>query len=396
MAEGRGRERRKRAMTIRRWAAMVSGVVLSVIVAGGLVPATLRAQSKPPAAAPADTSASAAKYQAAMAEWKSRIVPAAKKEGEVIWYSCAQATEAEGTITAFNKAYPDIQVSQVLGPGYQMVEKISTEAAAGRVQADVYQCGGQSGRTIAWRGLGEEFIPPTALDPSVKWRWPVMNKETHLAGVFASVSGLNVNTKLVPPEKYPKSYWDLVRDPYWVDLIKRKRVAFTDPRIANIGVYHVYGLKEVNAKEYGEGFIREFAGLKPKLFGFNESGEVARGELHAMLGGPWRVEYSLGTVPITKLCLEPGCVSTQSPLFAVVKNAPHPNAAKVFVDFVLSREYAEWRVQALGNTPARADVAPRPLDDPAKHKLQYAGDDKAERQITEVLKWVIASKLFDY
>jgi hypothetical protein len=127
------------------------------------------------------------------------------------------------------------------------------------------------------------------------------------------VSGLNVNTKLVPPEKYPKSYWDLVRDPYWVDLIKRKRVAFTDPRIANIGVYHVYGLKEVNAKEYGEPFIREFAGLKPKLLGFNESGEVARGELHAMLGGPWRVEYSMGTVPITKLCLDPGCVSTQSP-----------------------------------------------------------------------------------
>ena len=250
-------------MTIRRWAAMVSGVVLSVIVAGGLVPATLRAQSKPPAAAPADTSASAAKYQAAMAEWKSKIVPAAKKEGEVIWYSCAQATEAEGTITAFNKAYPDIQVSQVLSPGFQLVEKINTESAAGRVQADVYQCGGQSGRTLSWRGLSEDFVPPTALDPSVKWRWPIMNKETHLAGVFASVSGLNVNTKLVPAEKYPKSYWDLVRDPYWVDLIKRKRVAFTDPRIANIGVYHVYGLKDVNGKDYGEPFIREFAGDTP-------------------------------------------------------------------------------------------------------------------------------------
>ena len=375
---------------------MVSGVLLSVIVGGGLVPATLRAQSKSPAAAPADTTASAAKYQTAMAEWKSKIVPAAKKEGEVIWYSCAQAIEAEGTIRLFNKVYPDIQVSQVLGPGYQMVEKISTEAAAGRLQADVYQCGGQSGRTVSWRGLADEFTPPTALDPSVKWRWSVMNAETKLAGVFASVSGLNINTKLVPPEKYPKSYWDLVRDPYWVDLIKRKRVAFTDPRIANIGVYHTYGLKEVNAKDFGEPWVREFAGLKPKLLGFNESGEVARGELHAMLGGPWRVEYNLGTVPITKICLEPGCVSTQSPLFAVVKGAPHPNAAKVFVDFTLSKDYAEWRVQSFGNTPARADVTPRPLDDPGKHKLQFQGDDRAERQITEVLKWVIASKLFDY
>jgi iron(III) transport system substrate-binding protein len=351
------------------------------LVVAALVPATVLAQSK---------------FQTATAEWTSKIVPAAKKEGEVIWYSCAQATDAEETIKLFNKRYPEIQVNQVLGPGYQLVEKISTEVAAGRLQADVYQCGGQSGRTLSWRGLAEPFTPPTALDPGVKWRWPVMNPETHVAGVFASVSGLNVNTKLVPAEKYPKSYWDLVRDPYWVDLIKRKRVAFTDPRIANIGVYHVYGLKEVNAKEYGEAWVREFAGLKPKLLGFNESGEVARGELHAMLGGPWRVEYSLGTVPITKLCLEPGCVSTQSPLFVVVKNAPHPNAARVFVDFVLSREYAEWRVQSLGNTPARADVAPRPLDDPSKHKLQYAGDDVAERKITEVLKWVIASKLFDY
>jgi len=53
-------------------------------------------------------------------------------------------------------------------------------------------------------------------------------------------------------------------------------------------------------------------------------------------------------------------------------------------------------VQNFGNVPARAEVAPRPLDDLAKHKLQFQGDDRAERQITEVLKWVIASKLFDY
>jgi iron(III) transport system substrate-binding protein len=376
---------------MKRWR---SAALVLVVLFGASLPHAVQAQTR--ASAAQDPSASAAKFQAAMAEWKSKIVSAAKKEGEVVWYSCTQANEAEETIRLFNKVYPDIQVSQVLGPGYQLVEKISTEAAAGRLQADVYQCGGQSGRTLSWRGLGERFNPPTALDPAIKWRWPIMSEETHLAQIFASVSGFHVNTKLVPPEKYPKSYWDLVRDPYWVDLIKRKRVAFTDPRIANIGVYHVYGLKQVHAKDYGEAWVREFAGLKPKLLGFNESGEVARSELHAMLGGPWRVEYNLGTLPITKICLEPGCVSTQSPLFAVVKGAPHPNAARVFVDFTLGKPYAEWRVQAVGAMPARADVTPRPLDDPAKHKLQYVPDDKAERQITEVLKWVIASKLFDY
>jgi iron(III) transport system substrate-binding protein len=365
---------------------LVAGVAAALVANGG----------SPGAAQPKGAPGGSEPPQAVTTDWKSKIVPAAKREGEVIWYSCAQATEAEGTIALFNKLYPDIQVSQVLGPGYQLVEKINTESSAGRIQADVYQCGGQSGRTLSWRGLSDAFVPPTALDPAVKWRWPIMNRETGLAGVFASVSGLHVNTRLVPPERYPKTYWDLVRDPYWVDLIKRKRVAFTDPRIANIGIYHIYGLKVVNAKTYGEAWVREFAGLKPKLLGFNESGEVARGELHAMLGGPWRVEYNQGALPIAKICLDPGCVSTQSPLFAVVKGAPHPNAARVFVEFTLSHEYAEWRVQALGNTPARADVAPRPSDDPARHKLQYVSDDTAEHQITEVLKWVIASKLFDY
>src|SRR5207249_7646828 len=91
LAEGRrrirGHERRQAVMTMRRWAAVVSGLVVSVAAVGS---------------APADTAASAAKFQAAVAEWKSKIVPAAKKEGEVIWYSCAQATEAEGTIKVFN------------------------------------------------------------------------------------------------------------------------------------------------------------------------------------------------------------------------------------------------------------------------------------------------------
>ena len=72
-------------MTSRRWAAMASALLAAVVIAGGLVPDTLRAQSKPsaatpaPAAAPADTTATPAKFQAATAEWKSKIVPAAAR-----------------------------------------------------------------------------------------------------------------------------------------------------------------------------------------------------------------------------------------------------------------------------------------------------------------------------
>jgi hypothetical protein len=121
--------------------------------------------------------------------------------------------------------------------------------------------------------------------------------------VFASVSVLNVNTKLVPADKCPRA-WDLVRDPYWVDLIKRS-VWVHRSRIANIGVYHVYGLKEVNAKEYGEAFIREFAGLGKPALRLQRSGEVARGSpRHARRA----VASSTAWAPCRSRSLsEPGC-----------------------------------------------------------------------------------------
>ncbi len=69
-------------MTSPRWAVTMQVLLLLAVA---VMPTSADAQSRPAVAAPADTTASPAKFQAAMAEWKSTIVPAAKKEGEVIW-----------------------------------------------------------------------------------------------------------------------------------------------------------------------------------------------------------------------------------------------------------------------------------------------------------------------
>ena len=112
-----------------------------------------------------------------MAEWKSKDRPGRQERGEVIWYSCAQATEAEGTIKIFNKAYPDIQVSQVLGPGLsargedqhrgrrRRASRPTSTSAAGRA----------AGRSpgVGWARSSSRRRPST---PPPKWRWPVINK----------------------------------------------------------------------------------------------------------------------------------------------------------------------------------------------------------------------------
>ena len=65
------------------------------------------------------------------------LIEAAKKEGKVIYYT-ADFAEVEQEITkAFNKRFPFVKVEMVRAPGGQLITRIKTEAAAGKLSADV-------------------------------------------------------------------------------------------------------------------------------------------------------------------------------------------------------------------------------------------------------------------
>jgi ABC-type Fe3+ transport system substrate-binding protein len=98
--------------------------------------------------------------------------------------------------------------------------------------------------------------------------------------------------------------------------------------------------------------------------------------------------------PITTLCPQPGCVVTQF-YPVLIKGAPHPNAAKAWIEFWLTKEgqelLAEW-----GNSPARADVRPHPERDYRTHTGIAFPDEQWERNTSETIKWIVGSRLFDY
>ena len=117
-------------------------------------------------------------YQKARQEFDTVIVPAAKKEGEMNWYTCRQADEGEPMVKFFQQYYPDITVNYIYGPGNALVEKIIAEGAAGKVQGDSYLCGGTSARNLASRSMSELYTPPSALDTSIEYHFPVVLSET--------------------------------------------------------------------------------------------------------------------------------------------------------------------------------------------------------------------------
>jgi iron(III) transport system substrate-binding protein len=364
-------------------------------------PAPAASQPTPAAKPPATTAPIASAVTTAAApvsvttreEFDQVIVPAAKKEGQFNWYTCTTAEEAESRIKLFNATYPEIKVSYVYLQTNEAVEKIAAEVAAGRVVADEWQCGGQSGRQLIWRGLSQPFLPPSAAAPAGTYHWNVA-EPTGFPIWFVGLGGLAVNTTLVPESKYPKTWWDLIRDPYWTEIVKSGQYGYPDPRRPGYSNHLTNGFMSVKKADYGEEWVQQFAAFKPKLAAPTVASDIARGELKA--GGPLSPSWDLveQNAPIKLLCPEPGCVVT---IFypIIVKGAPHPNAARVFNEFWLTKP-AQEHLAAWGNSPARTDVKPNPERDYKTHPGIGFPDEAWELSTAEILKWTAASKLFDY
>src|SRR5471030_3551908 len=74
----------------------------------------------------------------AQAEFGSpELIAAAKAEGKLVYYTANFAEVEQRVINAFNKRFPEIKVEMVRAPGGQLITRIKTEAAAGKLSADI-------------------------------------------------------------------------------------------------------------------------------------------------------------------------------------------------------------------------------------------------------------------
>ncbi len=372
-------------------------VLLAITACGGGSTSTGSAPAKidpPPPAPAAKASTTEQDFPRLRSEFDTAIVPAAKNEGQFTWYTCVQAEEAEGRVKHFNQTYPEIKVNYVYLTPAEAVERITAEAAPPG-HRDLYQCAGQTGRILGWRGLTEPYTPPSAVDPSITYNWPVMGVEGSLTVFHIVFSGMIINTKLVPQDKFPKTWWDVVRDPYWVDQLRQGTVPMNDPRSPGWGGNILYVLSQAQASDYGESWIRELAALKPRLVATAAGdADLERGEVNALLIGAMRWDAIKRGAPLTTWCPEPGCITSQY-YHTPLKNAPHLNAAKVWVEYWLTKD-AQQHLADWGNTVARADVPVHPERDLKSRKLMLWPTDESERGILDTINWTQQSGLFSY
>jgi iron(III) transport system substrate-binding protein len=253
-----------------------------------------------------------------------------------------QAPElAEAVIKEFNEKYPDVRVEWITGGTGELMARIRAEKDHPR--GDV-MWGGSTEMHGANADLFEAVIlPDTAMfaahDPKNKWH-----------ALTTIPKPLGVNTTLLKPEEYPKTIEEL-SDPKW----KAGRISFVNPRTSGTG----YSILTAMVTRYGWDWVADFlrncvvwAGSS-EMFAALRDGEAALGFFNEDIGARWMAEGA----PIV-LLYPPDGVATEIEAFAMIKGAPHPNAARAFMEFLQSKEIAELIRDTVWRRSMRKDVAP--------------------------------------
>jgi len=259
------------------------------------------------------------------------LIEAARKEGEVNWYSTQIISQLVRPVTAaFEKKYPGIKVRATRANATEVAVKILNESRAGRVQADVFDGTTtvvplkKEGYVLQWLPEAAKDYPADVKDPEGYW---IANN------LFIITPGFN--TGLVPRGTEPKTYQDLL-NPKW-----RGKLAWNGfPTSSGVGGFVGTVLAEMG-KEKGIAYLRELS--KQNIANLRGS---AREVLDQVIAGEYPVALQIFNhhavisakkgAPVDWIKMEPatGTLSTIS----VLKNAPHPNAAKLLVDFIISKE----------------------------------------------------------
>jgi ABC-type Fe3+ transport system substrate-binding protein len=262
------------------------------------------------------------------------LVAAATKEGEVVWYTTQIVSQLVRPVTAaFEKKYPGIRVRSTRANATETAVKILNEAKAGRLQADLFD--GTTtvvplkaeGHVLQWLPDAAKDYPAEVKDPQGYW---IANN------LFVITPGFN--TSLIPRGKEPRMLEDLLNPAL------RGRMAWNGFPTSSGGGGFIGTVLTEMGEEKGTAFLRELG--KQRIANLRGS---AREVLDQVIAG----EYSLALqifnhhavisakkgAPVDWIPMEPATVTLST--LSVLRKAPHLNAAKLLMDFIISREGQE-------------------------------------------------------
>jgi iron(III) transport system substrate-binding protein len=266
-----------------------------------------------------------------------QLIEAAKKEGKVVYYTAIDLPVAERIAKAFEAKFPGISVRVERSGAERVFQRISQEYAS-RIHAVDVVNSSDAAHFIVWKrqGILEPFVPE---DVAKHYKPEHKDPDGQFAGFRVGFVVIGYNTNLVKAEEAPKGFADLL-DPKWAGKIVKAHPGYSG---------HIMTATQQMVRDIGWEYFEKLAKQRimqvqsaadpPKKLELGERAIMADGNEYNMLQikakkGPVEIVYPTEGTPL---------VVAPNGLF---KNAPNPNAARLFQCWSFTAECQQLIVDA--------------------------------------------------
>jgi len=292
------------------------------------------------------------------------MVAAAAKEGKVVWYSSVDVKVAEAVAKAFRAEYPNIDVDVERSGSERVFQRINQEYQSNIKNVDVVNSSDAS-HFIFWK---QQKWLASHVPPDVK-RFPAQFRDPdgYFATWRATLSVMGYNTKLVDAKDAPTGYIDLL-DPKW-----KGKLAKAHPGYSGTALTGTYAIAKALGWDYLEKLSKQ--GVQQLQSTTATPKSIASGERAVMVDGN---EYNMfieiaAKSPVKIIYPKEGTPFVTSPT-AVFADAPHPNAARVFQNFLFTAKVQQLTVNEGGTRSVHPDVK-EPADRTPLSQIKLLPDD---------------------
>ena len=299
-------------------------------------------------------------------ETTQAMLDAAAKEGKVVWYSSVDVKVAEAIAQAFKAAYPKIDVDVERSGSERVFQRINQEHQSGIRNVDVVNSSDAS-HFLFWK---QQKWLAAHTPPDVKRYAPQFkDPDGYYADWRATLSVMGYNTNLVAEKDAPKSYADLL-DPRW-----KGKLVKSHPGYSGTSLTGTYAIVKVLGWDYLAKLAKQDVQQLQSTTATPKS--IASGERAVMVDGN---EYNMfieidRKSPVKIIYPTEGTPFVTSPT-AIFTDAPHPNAARVFQNFLYTVKAQQLVVDMGGARSLHPDVK-EPANRTPLSKIKLLPDDPA-------------------
>ena len=280
----------------------------------------------------------------------AEIIEGAKREGKLLYYSDLTLPDCTLMAKEFEKKYPFVKVEVLRSSGESLLTRALGEARAKSLKAGIFQASIVPVSIMKQAGFLMNYVSPESK------AWPAKFKDTedfwNAFQIFPYV--ITYNTKLISRQEAPKTYFDLLA-PKWKGKIG----------LETEDTQWFFHLIKVMGREKGIDYMKQLA-KQDLMFHTGHPLQIQlciSGELPIVVVGYYNhveQEKSKGA-PIEWVRFESFPTIASVNAVSIVANSPTPNAAKLFYNFLISREAAKILRETLRRVPGNPDEQPHEI-----------------------------------